>query len=83
MIETHIPQVHVPLSLRQSCIRSIEMGELEYKITFSVYSKNNQELLEVILPRMIHLLDEFPCNYEIGQLLGREIPETQTKLGVE
>jgi len=55
--------------------------ETEYKVTFSIYSKDTHELLEVILPRMIHMLDEFPhAEYDIGELLGREIPETQTKL---
>jgi hypothetical protein len=57
------------------------MTDTEYKITIEIYSKNNQELLEVILPRIIHMLDEFPeTDYDIGQLLGREIPDTQTKL---
>jgi hypothetical protein len=57
------------------------MTDTEYKISFSIYSKNNQELLEVILPRIIHMLDEFPeTDYDIGQLLGREIPDTQSRL---
>jgi hypothetical protein len=54
---------------------------LEYKITIDVYSKDHADLLEVLLPKIMRIVKEHPTGqYEIGQVLGREIPETQTKL---
>jgi hypothetical protein len=54
---------------------------LEYKITIDVYSKDVGDLLEVLLPKIMKVIHEHPTGqYEIGQVLGREIPNTQSKL---
>ena len=54
---------------------------LEYKITIDVYSHDHADLLEVLLPKIMKVIHEHPTGtYEIGQVLGREIPNTQTRL---
>lgn len=57
------------------------MVEMEYKIDIAVYSHDHADLLEVLLPKIMKVIHEHPTGqYEIGQVLGREIPETQSKL---
>ena len=55
--------------------------EMEYKITVDLYSKDAGDLLQVLLPKIMKVVHEHPGGtYEIGEILGREIPNTQSKL---
>jgi hypothetical protein len=53
----------------------------EYKITVELYSKDAGDLLEVLLPKIMKVVNEHQGGtYNIGELLGREIPNTQKVL---
>jgi hypothetical protein len=54
---------------------------MEYKIEVVFYSKDKGDLLEVLMPKIMKVVEDHPIGtYEVGQVLGREIPNTQTRL---